>query len=91
MTLSLLLAPLMDCPIAAMRGFGETLVPMLIVIAGSCIFRIVWVFTIFNHFRTLESLYLVYAFSWIITAIFELLYYRKVYNSYKLVNHTDIY
>ena len=91
MTLSLLLAPLMDCPIAAMRGFGETLVPMLIVIAGSCIFRIVWVFTIFNHFRTLESLYLVYAFSWIITAIFELLYYRKVYNSYKLVNQTDIY
>lgn len=91
MTISLILAPLMDCTIAALRGFGETLYPMIIVIAGSCIFRIIWVFTIFNHFKTLESLYLVYAFSWIITAIFELLYYRKVYKNYDSKNLKAMY
>lgn len=91
MTISLTLAPLMDGTIAALRGFGETLIPMIIVVAGSCIFRIVWVLTIFNHFHTLQSLYLVYAFSWFITAIFELLYYRKVYNNYKTRSDISIY
>lgn len=67
----------MDNTIAASRGIGKTGVPTLIVILGSCVFRIIWVYTIFSHFRTIQSLYLLYVFSWTLTAIFELWYFFK--------------
>ena len=70
---------LMDCTIAASRGLGRSLAPTVIVILGSCVFRVVWVFTVFAHFHTIESLYLLYIFSWTITGVAELLYFRKCY------------
>lgn len=69
----------MDNAIAACRGLGKSLVPMIIVISGSCIFRIIWVLTIFAWFKTIPSLYLVYIFSWSITAAFENWYFFRCY------------
>ena len=57
---------LMDCTIAASRGLGRSMVPTVIVILGSCVFRVIWVFTVFAHFHTILSLYLLYIFSWTI-------------------------
>jgi len=51
---------------------------------GSCIFRIVWVYTIFAYFRTIPSLYLLYIFSWSITAIVEMLYFRHIYRKIEI-------
>ena len=65
----------MDCTIAASRSFGLTTVPTIFVILGSCIFRIVWIKTVFARFHTIPSLYLLYIFSWGITATFEILYF----------------
>ncbi len=65
----------MDCTIAACRGIGRSFVPTVIVILGSCVFRVVWVYTIFAQFGTIPSLYLLYAFSWTITAVAEILYF----------------
>ena len=39
----------------------------------------VWIYTIFAHFRTIQSLYLLYVFSWTITAIAEIIYFVIVY------------
>ena len=69
----------MDNAIAACRGLGKSLVPMIIVISGSCIFRIIWVLTVFAWFKTIPSLYLVYIFSWSITAAFENWYFFRCY------------
>lgn len=69
----------MDNAIAASRGLGRSVVPTIIVIMGSCVFRIVWVYTIFAHFGTIPSLYLLYIFSWSITAIVEMAYFRSIY------------
>ena len=69
----------MDCTIAASRGLGKCVVPTFIVIAGSCVFRVIWVYTVFAYFRTLMSLYLMYAFSWTITAVAEIIYFRITY------------
>ena len=69
----------MDNAIAACRGLGKSLVPMIIVISGSCIFRILWVMTVFAWFKTIASLYLVYIFSWTITAAFENWYFFRCY------------
>ncbi|MDO4866076.1 MAG: MATE family efflux transporter [Clostridia bacterium] len=72
---------LMDCTIAASRGLGKSFVPMIIVILGSCVFRVVWVFTVFAHFHTILSLYLLYIFSWTITGVSELLYFLRCYRA----------
>ena len=69
----------MDCTIAASRGLGKTVGPTVIVILGSCVFRVAWVYTIFAHFHTVPSLYLLYPCSWIVTAIAEIGYFVVVY------------
>ncbi len=72
---------LMDCTIAASRGLGRSFVPTIIVILGSCVFRVIWVFTVFAHFHTILSLYLLYIFSWTITGVAELLYFLRCYRA----------
>ena len=75
----------MDNAIAASRGLGRSVVPTIIVIMGSCVFRIIWVYTIFAHFGTIPSLYLLYIFSWSITAIVEMVYFRSIYRRHVAV------
>lgn len=69
----------MDCTIAASRALGKSLAPTVMVILGSCVFRIIWVYTVFAWFQTIPSLYLVYICSWTITALAEIAYFRHVY------------
>lgn len=75
MCFSYAISAFMDCTIAASRGLGRSLVPTVIVILGSCVFRVIWVYTIFAYFHTIPSLYLLYAFSWTITALAEIIYF----------------
>ena len=79
MALSYGLSPLMDCTLAASRGLGRTVIPTILVILGSVVFRLAWIFTIFASFHTIQSLYLLYAFSWGITGIPELIYFIYIY------------
>ena len=79
MSLSYGISAFMDCTIAASRGLGKSLAPTVIVLLGSCAFRILWVYTVFAHFGTITSLYLLYAFSWAITAVAEIWYFLRVY------------
>ena len=69
----------MDCTIAASRGLGKTVVPTIIVVMGSCVFRVIWVYTIFAHFHTIPALYLLYPCSWTLTAFAEILYFVHCY------------
>ena len=75
MALSYWLSSFMDCTIAAARGIGKSVVPVIGAILGSCVFRVVWVYTIFAWFHTISSLYLLYPCSWILTAAFEIVYF----------------
>lgn len=79
MGFSYAISAFMDCTIAASRGLGKSLVPTVLVILGSCVFRVVWVYTVFAHFGTIVSLYLLYAFSWTITGIAEIVYFALCY------------
>ena len=69
----------MDSTIAASRGLSRTAVPTFIVIMGSCVFRIIWVYTIFAAFHTIQSLYLLYIFSWSLTAAAEIIYFNHAW------------
>lgn len=79
MGFSYMLSAPMDCTIAASRGLGKSLVPTIIVILGSCVFRVAWVYTVFAAIRTIPSLYLLYPFSWVITATAEIIYFVREY------------
>ena len=79
MALAYCISAFMDCTIAASRGLGKTVVPTVIVILGSCVFRVLWVYTIFAHFHTIPSLYLLYPCSWAITALAEIVYFVRCY------------
>ncbi|MCQ2598120.1 MAG: hypothetical protein MJ181_09780 [Treponema sp.] len=81
MFFSLPVASFMDNTIAANRGLGKTFVPSIIVLIGSCFFRIAWIYTVFAYFKTIPSLFLLYIFSWIITAIAEMIYFFKQYRN----------
>ena len=84
MGFSYALSAFMDCTIAASRGIGKSIVPTIIVIMGSCVFRVIWVYTIFAYFGTIASLYLLYAFSWSITAIAEIIYFKVCFRKLRI-------
>ncbi len=75
MAFSYAVSAFMDCTIAASRGINKTVAPTVIVILGSCVFRVIWVYTVFARFHTIFSLYILYIFSWTITSIAEILYF----------------
>lgn len=79
MGLSYAFSAFMDCTIAASRGLGKSFAPMVIVFLGSCAFRVLWVYTVFAWFGTILSLYLLYIFSWAITAAAEIWYFVRAY------------
>ncbi len=63
------LCGLMEVLTGFLRGLGKTWVPMIISVFGACVFRIIWIYTIFAAYSTLDVLYLSYPISWIITPI----------------------
>ena len=79
MALAYCISAFMDCTIAASRGLGKTVVPTIIVVMGSCVFRVVWVYTIFAQIHTIPSLYLLYPCSWALTAVAEMVYFVGSY------------
>lgn len=58
-----------EVPAGYLRGMGFSAVPAVISIVGTCLFRLVWLGTVFASVHTLKSLYLVYPITWTITAL----------------------
>ena len=62
---------------AVLRGAGDAVYPVAIIGIGICLFRVLWIATVFAHFGTLFSLCLSYTASWTITSVVLVIYYRK--------------
>ena len=62
------LCGLMEVGGGVMRGFGKSILPMFVSLLGSCVLRVVWVYTVFTIWRTPECLYLSYPVTWVLTA-----------------------
>ena len=65
----------MDTMVGQLRGVGYSILPMIVSLSGACLFRILWIFTVFAHYHTLESLYLSYPASWGLTFLIHLTCY----------------
>lgn len=62
---------MMDVANGALRGLGQSTIPMFISIIGVCGFRVAWIYTVFSipKFRSPECLYISYPITWVITMI----------------------
>lgn len=59
---------IMDSMVGTIRGLGYSILPMIVSLTGACAFRVIWIYTIFQWNRTLDTLYISYPVSWTLTA-----------------------
>ena len=53
----------------SLRGVGYSITSMLIVLVGTCAFRVLWIFGIFPFYKHLWFLFMLYPISWTITLV----------------------
>lgn len=69
------IGPLMGVMSSILRGSGYSFIPMAITIVCVCVFRIVWIATVFAAVPTLTTLYISYPVTWGLTGIFDVICY----------------
>ncbi|MBQ3127618.1 MAG: MATE family efflux transporter [Clostridia bacterium] len=70
---------LLDVTTGQMRGLGKSVTPMIVTMAGVCGLRILWVYTVFQAYRSMEVLYLSYPVSWAVTGAVLLVMYAVTF------------
>ena len=68
----LLFEPICNCyeiPAGVLRGSGHALYPAVSTMIGTCVFRMVWICTVFRTVHTLPMLYHAFPLSWVVTII----------------------
>jgi len=64
-----------DITSSALRGYGKSFVPAFLVISGTCVLRLIWVYVVNHFYHTYTMLLLVYPISWILTGMLVFGYY----------------
>jgi len=72
------LCGIMDVLVGSIRGLGYAVMPMIVSLLGACVFRVIWIFTVFQWNRTLHTLYVSYPVSWALTAIVHVICFLAV-------------
>lgn len=84
-TVPYFLCGIMDLFPGALRGMGHSGVPMILSVIGTVGTRIVWIFGIFPHHRSLSVLFISYPASWILTIVMQVICFcfvrKKVHKS----------
>ena len=62
------LCGIMEVMVGMLRGLGYSIAPMIVSIAGVCGIRIAWIYIVFAADPSIQSLYMSYPVSWLITA-----------------------
>ena len=76
-TVPYFLCGIMDLFPGALRGMGYSAVPMILSIIGTVGMRVVWIFGIFPHHRSLYVLFISYPGSWLFTIIMQVICFCK--------------
>lgn len=74
------LCGVMDVFVGSLRGLGYSITPMLVSLSGACLFRVIWIFTVFQIYHTTFCLYISYPISWILTAAIHCICYLWIRN-----------
>lgn len=88
--LTYFLCGLMDVSTGALRGLGESFIPMAISVLGVCGMRIGWIYTIFqlSRYHTPQSLFVSYPISWTLTFLCQMIAFHQVYR--KLTRESEL-
>jgi Na+-driven multidrug efflux pump len=82
MCLPYFICGIMEVGSGILRGLGKSTTSMIVAISGICGIRLIWLYTIFKSFHSLEILYLSYPVTWMVTACahfaFAIYYIRKM-------------
>ena len=62
---------------SALRGMGDSLLPMILTSVGICGLRLTWLFTVVPHHPSLQMIVVSYPLSWTITSVIFVIYYSK--------------
>lgn len=73
------LCGMMDTMVGALRGLGCSIMPTIVSLTGACLFRVVWIYTVFAEYQTLGSLYISYPISWTLTMLAHIICFLFVY------------
>ena len=73
------LCGIMDVMVGGLRGLGSSVIPMFVSLTGACVFRVIWIYTIFAMNRTLDVLYYSYPVSWLITLTAHVITYVIIF------------
>ncbi len=65
------LAGIMGVSEGGLRGLGYSFTSMLISLIGTCVLRVVWLYTVFAIYPTIGCIYASYPATWLITAIVQ--------------------
>ncbi len=68
----------MNVPGNVCRAMGRSVFPMLNIVFCVCVFRVIYIFTVFAANRTLPVLYLSYPITWVLAGISGIIYYLWV-------------
>lgn len=79
---------IMNACAGTIRGFGKSSTSAIITFFGTCVFRVAWIYTVFKHFKNLESIYVSFPISWFITCVFFIAVVFRLFKG-KLENKKD--
>jgi Na+-driven multidrug efflux pump len=68
------LCGIMEVFSGGLRGMGRSFTSMFISLSGACLFRIIWLETIFKWVNTPTSIYLSYPISWTLTSLCSMIF-----------------
>ena len=62
----------------ALRGMGHSMLPAVFTVVGSCVLRLIWVYTIFDAYTEFWVLVIVYPVSWVLTGLAMMVAYYLI-------------
>ena len=63
-----------EITLGALRGLGFSVGPTIVMVFGVCVLRIIWLYTVFKIYKSMESILWSYPTSWIFVAIATTIY-----------------
>ena len=75
--LPIFICGIMHCLGNSIRGIGHSVMPVVSIMLGCCVFRVFWIAVIFQipQFHTPFTIFISYPLSWIITSLVNLIFY----------------
>ena len=68
----------------ALRGMGDSFIPMLITCGGICGLRVLWLLLVVPKWNSMKTVMLSYPMTWVVTSVLFLIYYSYYVKKHKI-------